>query len=203
MVRICVALALAIGCDAVLAQSGGVVRDAMDTNVGLYADPGYVHSVFGFRAAFDFSTGRVVEDPNLHDAARAQYRSGLRYATTDCSGQAYVQVDEDKAIGGMVVRGHAPYELFMIEKSQTPVLLPMQSERTSGDLSSECTVDGGSVGTFRVLPANPNVEAVSGFSNSPFAPPFRVEIVPLSSLFELFRDGFEGAMLDPSAHQLV
>jgi hypothetical protein len=175
-------------------SASGVIRDGNDIVVGAYADESFVHTIRGFRASFEFSSGEVVQGDG-RDIGGAEYRHQLLYLSGDCSGQAYLIAPNNgkTPVGGVVVRSVLPYELFYVPKSPALAERMILSERNS--TTGICFVDGGTVGIRRTVPANPNDPSVTGIGSTPAQPPLRLEMEPLSVMFDLFEDGFEGALV--------
>jgi hypothetical protein len=185
----------------VSAQSSGVVIDASGAVVGLFADEGIIHSHRGFRATFNFQSGRIISEQNLvdlTDVGGIMYQRRLLFASINCSGQAYVGPEGSRGVGGVVVlAAENPYSLYYAPKGSAVASPSIQSVLTP---DGQCSASP--VGVTWTLPAFPNDPAVTGFPSEPFLGPLRLEIQPLGVLFDLFQHGFEG-VLSPLAQELA
>jgi hypothetical protein len=174
------------------AQSAGVVRDQSDLVVGVFADARYVHSTTGYRANFDFRAGRIDQVDSI-DVGGGGFRPALIFQGLDCVGTPHFRVEAFPApVGGVVLNVGNPYLLYFAAKGSSSTQLMMQSRR---EYDGNCVNDVASAGMIFVVPAQLNDPVITGFPNSPFNPPLRVELEPLSAVFDLFSDGFEGALI--------
>ena len=186
-------LVLAAGCagGTVPAQAQGVsaVRDAAGTLVGEYVEfrnGTVVHSVRGFRFLVDGSTAQVARIDI--DIAGVVYDAELLYANFDCSGNVSIAVSGDPVAGGVVISG-GTRGLYQVAKN-APAAVTLAASSWNGTACTAFTP-----GAFIAVPAAPNDPAVTGVPNAPFVAPIRLEAVPVSQFFQLFRDGFESSLL--------
>jgi hypothetical protein len=191
--RMLCSLALCAATSVATAQSAGVVVDATGTALGLFAGEDgstIVHSARGYRFAVRADNGTVASPTT--DVGGVTYDSALVFTSVNCTGQAYVTVSSAGAVSGGMVLPAGSRGLHSIDKAVQAQVLAMGSS-FSGTACTTITP-----GLFAVVPAHPNNPAVTGVSNTPYAPPIRLELLPLSMLYRVFSDGFESSAVLPA-----
>lgn len=185
------------------AQGVSTVVDAAGTTLGLYAGQRngviVIHNPRGYRFgvhAVDGSLVTLEAGGGIGDVGGAGYDSRLYYSTFNCAGTPTVNVtpigerSDGGAVtavaGGVVIR-ISDGSLYAVEKGAAISLVAI------GSIGDAGTCEPPPQGTpgYLVVPATPNDPDVTGVPNTPFVPPLRLEVVPLSVLRGEFSDGFE------------
>jgi len=174
------------------------IYDANDVLVGEYAEaPAVIHSVHGYRFAVNADTG-VVKSAGKDVAGANYFDAELLYSSANCTGQAYVGFDNSASTpaGGMMINA-GNKGLYFIAKA------PAVSNLAFASAYSSSTCNAIQLTLELAVPAQPNDPATTGVPNTPFMPPLRLEVIPLSQFFRLFRNGFETTCVDgPSCARL-
>lgn len=195
---------LAFGPLNAFAQSAGAVYDANGQLVGLFAGevPGRegtaIHSLRGYR--FQVSpSGRV--DTIDRDIGGISYSlTNPHFESVDCTGAAYLVPTRGADVpGGMVTRlGAAGIGLGYVPKAPAISTITIRSFLDNGQTCIPLTQPAPTI----VVPVLPNDPSVSGVPNSNFTPPLRLEVVPMTSLFNLFQDGFESVQRNAACERI-
>lgn len=128
----------------------------------------------------------------IHDVGGTYYPNNyLLYQSSDCTGQPFFEIDSTVPSGGMVL-GSSTIGIFYVEKLPTYSQFNPTSRRSTG--GSPCELNP-STSMILLVPAIPNDPSVTGVPNGAYAPPLRLEIVPLSAFFEIFKNGFESTQV--------
>lgn len=190
------------------------VRAGDGAILGFYTGPGTaapsgqwghfrIVSSTGYGAVFNAKLGTM---PGLAEATPTAdggpSSDRILFASSDCSGQGYIEVPTiggtDPALGlfaapGFVFRaGPTTYELWYVAKDAVafpagPLGAQIQGKRFDGICSAGAAVPPEGL----LYPAAPNDPGITGLPNSPAVPPLTVEPVPVSAVFSIFRDSFE------------
>ena len=170
------------------------VYDANNVLLGEYAESNTViHSIQGYRFSLDASTGSI-RLPGIAAAitdiggVAYQISIGLYYSDSNCTGQAYIDVDSTGQHAGGVVVNAGSRGLYYVTKptDATPVAMGAEFD------GQNCNAIVPSV--LPVVPVFANDPAVTGVPNMPFAMPIHLEVVPLSQFLHIiFRNGFESS----------
>jgi hypothetical protein len=188
------------------AQSAGALYDQNQQIVGLFAGLGpgqgvnvgtYVHTLRGFRFLVD-TRGRVLQIEA--DVGGENYGQGIpAFESMNCTGPAFLRVSSETPAGGVVTRlGSSVTSLGYVQKAPLVFTITVRSLLDNGTTCLPVTPPQPAVG----VPFLPNDPAVTGVPNADFVPPLRLEVVPVSALFDLFRDGFESAGLAATRPEL-
>lgn len=181
----------------VFAQNSALVYDDANVLIGAHADTlgstVTVHTANGYRAALRVD-GFVVSANDLHgEVAQPQ----LYYATMDCTDPGYFIYDPQHdpgipfAPGGFVFRSNeSGYKLYYVPKRAPIVSATIVRERAS---NGGCVVTAQAGARQDLTLAIPNDPNVTGVRNTTYTPPLRIEMLPLSELWLMFRDGFESS----------
>lgn len=148
-----------------------------------------VVSVKGFIFGLQQASGRItstIEFPGGGDfSGEGQF---LFFETTDCTGQAYVEVGITDygvtARGGFLVSN--PSGLWYAAKTATPSTILIRSNLLEGNSPASCNVQNSTKTVMPVLPNDPNVTGIVG--------PTIVTPITISQAIvprPLFKDGFE------------
>lgn len=180
------------------------IRDNAGSLVGLYLGgagpdvvqgapltptPGYrVASATGYVGVIDPLSGKLTYGSYAQPAFNAGTLQGsfLSFLTTDCTGQAYVKTSTQVATspGGFVFATSGPsYLVYYVHKSDLSILRTTFSDLQNGTCNAGQNTD---LPSFMAIPNDP---AVSGFPDTPFAPPLTLGFVSIPWL--MFGDGFE------------
>lgn len=197
-ISIVVFITISMGASKVDAEA--LILDANNNVIGLYGGLSEVdflrengYSRQGYRFAFDRDTGRLMWPQGFSAGQIYVY-----YATSDCTGPAYVSVQSgfgpSKRVPGTVVP--AAYDLsetpsgfdapvfYIPQNRPSEVVVQRQSwwAYVGANLSCQSSAPSPAAPAYEVQPNNPGV---TGVPNGRFAAPLRI-----TSSF-LFRDGFE------------
>jgi len=187
-------VASVIAASAASAQGVSGLYDGANTLVGEYIEfrnGTIVHTAKGFRFSIEGTTAQVGQIDL--DVAGVSYGTNvLVYANFSCAGTPYVTASENGGAGGLVFSA-GTRGLHQVGKTPTATVLLIGSSWNG----SACTSGAGA--QFLVVPASVNVPAVTGVPAATFVPPLRLEVVPLSQFFGLFKDGFESSLRENSA----
>ena len=173
------------------AQGVSALVDAQGTLIGEYIEyrsGPVVHSVRGFRFLLNGSGGTVGRIDV--DVSGVTYDSGsvrLRYGNVGCAGNTYIGLSGGPPAGGIVVTA-GNRGLYYVAKNPTVVSVLIGSV-WDGEACANITP-----GSQNVVPASPNDPGVTGVRNTPYVPPLRLESMPVSQFFQIFRDGFESTL---------
>jgi hypothetical protein len=173
-----------------LAGAGGVY-DSANVLLGEYAERDgsipVIHSVHGYRFEVDGTTGAVTGTGLTVDIVGATFvTSPLLYSSSGCSGQAYVAVNnQSSGLSGGLVFSAGNKGLYYVAKTPSVTQTAMASSYNGSACNNFAPM------LFQVVPAAPNDPATTGVPSAPFTPPLRLEMVPLSQFFRIFRSGFE------------
>lgn len=190
-----VLLALAFVAPSGAAQGVGVLRDSENTLIGQYVERNdgpaggtVVHSDRGFRFAID-GIGQLTMPQT--DVSGASFDNSVGYGNLTCSGTGYTLVSGANAAGGIVFAG--PDGFYYVAKSPQVQVVLIGSFRV-GSVCTPVTPQA-----QLSVPVQPNNPTVTGVPNQFFIPPIRLEMVPLSILYGVFRDGFESSSTQDTA----
>lgn len=185
------------------------VRDNVGAMVGFYSGPSngpqgrlLVTSSTGYVGTVVAATGRL--DVNSAESPAGGYiLSPVFFQSVDCTGPGYV-ITSASASG--LVSGQLPmsgavfisnsdfilHDVWYVPKSALSFVAGAQATLFVRILVNGSCVPGSGVQPDSVLyPAFPNEPNVTGFPSAPFVPPLRVDVVPVSAVFSIFRDSFE------------
>ena len=196
----------------VLSQVPAVV-DAANKPVGFYGGPAgtgalRIVSSRGYAVIYYAQTGRVAGADSFGmgiDGGR--FSIDLLYMSADCSGPAYIQAQGVNATS--IPSGQVPqpgfvfklgdmlnsHLLFFAPKGAQPIAasdLAGPIVRTSSQPGA-CTPTIGPPLDSVLYQASPNAPGTTGVQDEPFTPPLIIDTVPVSDVFQLFKDGFESA----------
>jgi hypothetical protein len=162
------------------------IYDANNTLLGEYAESStIIHSPQGYRFMVDGASGMVTQIQN--DVAGFIFdTAALLYQTPNCTGQAFVGTSSGSPAGGLVFSSGTK-GLYYVAKGAA------QSVTAMGSVWSGSACTPITPGNFAAVPAQPNVPVTTGVPNTPFLPPLRLEVVPLSQFFRIFENGFESS----------
>ena len=164
------------------------IYDANNVLLGEFAESvSVIHSVRGYRFSVDGGSGSVTSSSNAVDIAGVTYDfTALLFSSNNCTGQAYVATGGSGQAGGMVF-GAGSRGVYYVAKTPTASISAMGSSFNGNACGAN------SPANYDVVPAIPNDPVTTGVPNTPFTSPLRLEMVPLSQFFELFRNGFESS----------
>lgn len=179
-------------------NASALIYDGNGTLIGSYLGAEndgreYGVSVHGYRFAFNRTTGAVLQPQGGPAGGAGSVFVG--FASTDCSGPAYLYAAVLSTVPGSVFYGALPYEggslpnlppiLYrypQVRPTAQTVLIRSRFEYSSPENVRNCLQQNTS---SSAIPVDLNSPSETGVPNSSFVPPLRV----ISQ--ELFRDGFE------------
>lgn len=191
------------------------VKDAQGAVVGFYTgagdagtgnEAGYVRVVSntGYATAINGHSGKISRDIAGVTPDGRNLNTVIRFTTTDCTGQAFVDTSasavefperNNAPLPGAVFRasgGDLDFDLWYVPKGATLVAAGSTPPLIRARVGTTCTDVYGPVNAqYLLYPVTPNDPAVTGFPNVPFVPPLTIEPVPVSAVFSIFRDSFE------------